>query len=132
MFRHPHNDVKGLVCSSPSKVANHLGKMCNVNNMVARLIKGDSSVTRSGGFFGDISDLPDGLSAILNKANASREAFDRLPYEVRSRFTSYDAFLGALSKPEEKAFFQKVGIFKPDIAPESPVKVEVVNPSTKE
>lgn len=131
MFRHPHHDVKGLVCSSPCKVAKHLVKMCNINNMVARLLKGDSSVTRAGGFYGDISDLPDGLSGMLNKANASRLAFDTLPYDVRSRFTSYEAFLSALTNPEEKSYFQKVGIFKPDVAPEVPVKVEVVNPPTK-
>lgn len=118
---------KGLVCSSPSPVARQLKSMVDINNLIARVTRGDSTAIKSGAFYCDVSELPDCLQGILNKELVAREAFTNLPCEVQRRYTSYEAYLNALTSDDERDFLTKHGIFKEPAVEPAPVKVEVVN-----
>lgn len=123
---------KGLVCASPSPVARHLKKMADINNLIARVARGDSTAIKAGAFFSDVSQLPEDLQGLLNKELVAREAFESLPADVQHRYTSYEAYLNALVSPDEREFLTKHGIFKEPAEEPSPVKVEVVNPVNKD
>ena len=121
---------KGLVCSSPSPVARHLKKMSDINNLIARVARGDNTAIKAGAFFGDVSALPDDLQGMLNMELVAREAFLSLPSEVQHRYTSYEAYINALYSDDERDFLIKHGILKQPEAEPSPVKVQVVNNET--
>lgn len=126
MFKRNVKACKGVEFSAPSLAARHLKKMADVNNLIARAVRGDSSAFRPGGWYGDISDLPDTLQSILDKQLAARDYYHSLPVEIQSRFTSYEAFLNALPDEQYRDFFVQHGIFHVPSSP-SPVKVEVIN-----
>lgn len=113
-----------LTFERPSLCQKHLGKFTDVNYMIQRAISGDTSVFRHS-FSADVSEVPDDMQSLLNAACRGKEAFDSLPDEVRAFYPTVDAFLSALSNPDEKERLTKLGIFK---APEvvEPVSVRVI------
>nr|CAI9750463.1 virion structural protein [Microvirus sp.] len=115
----------GLVFSQPTKCQQHLSKMCDVNNMIARAIAGDTSVIRRGTYF-DVSQMPDDMQEVLNIGNRAREAFEALPADLRVVYPSPDVFLAALGNPEERKRLEKFGIINPPEPPPAPVAVKVI------
>jgi hypothetical protein len=99
--------------------------MCDINNMIARAIAGDTSVIRRGGYV-DVSHMPDDMQEVLNIGNRAREAYEALPADLRAVYPSPDVFLAALGDPEERKRLEKFGIINPPEPPPAPIAVKVI------
>lgn len=115
----------GLVFTQPTKCQQHLSKMCDINNMIARAIAGDTSVIRRGGY-ADVSQVPDDMQEVLNIGNRAREAYEALPADLRAVYPSPDVFLAALGNPDERKRLEKFGIINPPEPPPAPIAVKVI------
>lgn len=103
----------------------------DVNSIVARCLRGDNSGLKTCGFqFADVSDIPKTLQEMLNSRIEADRAFDDLPLEAKEHYGTPARFVSALSDENERPFFEKFGLLKKPVETPSPVKVEVVNPST--
>lgn len=125
MFRNRKCGSCGLVFTQPTKCQQHLSKMCDINNMIARAIAGDTSVIRRGAYV-DVSHMPDDLQQVLNIGNRAREAYDALPADLRAAYPSPDVFLAALGNPDERKRLEKFGIINPPEPPPAPIAVKVI------
>jgi hypothetical protein len=99
--------------------------MCDINNMIALAIAGDTSVIRRGGYV-DVSQMPDDMQEVLNIGNRAREAYEALPADLRAVYPSPDVFLAALGNPEERKRLEKFGIVNPPEPPPAPIAVKVI------
>lgn len=125
MFRARKCGSCGLVFTQPTKCQQHLSKMCDINNMIARAIAGDTSVIRRGSYV-DVSQMPDDMQEVLNIGNRAREAYEALPADLRAVYPSPDVFLAALGDPEERKRLEKFGIINPPEPPPAPIAVKVI------
>lgn len=125
MFRARKCGSCGLVFTQPTKCQQHLSKMCDINNMIARAIAGDTSVVRRGSYV-DASQMPDDMQEVLNIGNRAREAYEALPADLRAVYPSPDVFLAALGNPEERKRLEKFGIINPPEPPPAPIAVKVI------
>ena len=131
MFRARKCDSCGLVFHQPTKCQQHLSKMCDINNMIARAIAGDASVFRRGDY-ADVSHMPDDVQEMLNIGNRAREAFEALPADLRAVYPTPDVFLAALGNPEERKRLEKFGIINPPEPPPAPIAVKVIPEGNKD
>lgn len=105
----------------------------DVNSIVARCLRGDTSGLKTCGFqFADVSDMPKTLQEMLNRHMDLTSAFDSLPTDAREHYGTPSRFLKALSDENEVANFRKFGLLKEAPSEPTPVKVEVINPVTPE
>lgn len=125
MFRARKCGSCGLVFTQPTKCQQHLSKMCDINNMIARAVAGDTSVIRRGSYV-DVSHMPDDMQEVLNIGNRAREAYEALPADLRAAYPSPDVFLAALGNPDERKRLEKFGIVNPPEPPPAPVAVKVI------
>lgn len=125
MFRARKCGSCGLVFHQPTKCQQHLSKMCDINNMIARVVAGDTSVLRHGNY-ADVSQMPDDVQSMLNLANRAREAYEALPADVRAVYPSSEVFLAALVNPDEKERLTRLGVFDAPEPPPAPVAVKVI------
>lgn len=125
MFRARKCGSCGLVFTQPTKCQQHLSKMCDINNMIARAIAGDTSVIRRGSY-ADVSQMPDDIQEVLNIGNRAREAYEALPADLRAVYPSPDVFLAALGNPEERKRLERFGIINPPEPPPAPIAVKVI------
>lgn len=103
----------------------------DVNSIVARCLRGDTSGLKTCGFqYADISDMPKTLQEFMNRNISANAAFDSLPIEAREHYLTPTRFIQALSDENEIANFRKFGLLKEEVKEPTPVKVEVVNPVT--
>ncbi len=125
MFRNRKCGSCGLVCTQPTKCQQHLSKMCDINNMIARAIAGDTSVIRRGSYV-DVSHIPDDMQTVLNIGNRAREAYEALPANLRAVYPSPEVFLSALGNPDERKRLEGFGIVNPPQPPPAPIAVKVI------
>lgn len=126
MFRACHKGgTCGLRFSQPTKCQQHLSKMTDVSQMIARAIAGDSSVYRHG-VNADLTGVPDDVQETLNIGVRAREAYEALAPEVRAAYPSPDAFLAALRNPSERDRLEKFGIVQPPPKADEPIAVRVI------
>lgn len=129
MFRRP-NAIKVLARpSGASKTETHWKDYQNINNIIARVIRGDSSCIRRGAVHADISEMPDTLQDALNAQHEAAYAYDALPASVKAEYPTAEAFYAACHDPSQKDKLVSLGVADSPTV-ESPVKVEVINPVT--
>lgn len=101
----------------------------DVNSIVARCLRGDTSGLKQCGFtYADVSEFPNTLQELLNKQISASHAFDQLPVEAREYYGTPSRFVAAVGNEDEKANFKKFGLLKDAVPEPRPVKVEVINP----
>lgn len=76
--------------------------------IVARATAGDPTAFRQGnGFYGDIVDMPKTYAEILNTVNDGKSAFEKMPLEVRQKFSfSFEEWFATYGS---KDWFNKMG-----------------------
>lgn len=77
----------GRNCSGHSRTKQEFAHECDLNNKIARVLKGDPSVATRSGFYADVSGLED-YQSCLNKVMAAEDLFMALPAKVRKRFAN--------------------------------------------
>lgn len=125
----PVTSSKGLGFSKPSKCQRHLAKMCDIRTMIARALSGDVSVF-SRASYADVSNVPDSMQDILNSVCRGREAYDSLSDSVKAVYPSPEAFMSALSNPDERTRLVSLGVFE-KVPSETPVAVRVIAEGNK-
>lgn len=109
----------------------------DVNNIVARCMRGDMSGLKSHGINDDVSNLPDNLHDLLiqrsENSNFLESVFDKIPEDVRKIYKTPSEFLSALSDEGNRPVFERFGIFKKKNATSVPVTSSPDNssPSTE-
>ena len=102
----------------------------DVNNIVERCLRGDTSGLKTCGFqFADVADMPKTLQDMLNQRLSADAVFDSLPTEAKEHYVTPSRFIKALSDESERSHFEKFGLLKKPEPKADPVKVEVINPS---
>lgn len=130
MFARKRNRVQ-TTFTGPSLTEQKWKDRQDVNSIVARCLRGDSSGLKTCGFqFADVSDMPKTLQEMLNRSRDLNAAFDTLPSEAREHYGTPSRFLKALSDENEVANFRKFGLLKPEPTEPEPIKVQVTNPVT--
>lgn len=103
----------------------------NVNSIVARCLRGDTSGLKQCGFqYADLTEMPKSLQEMLNRRMNADSVFDSLPEEAKERYQTPSRFVNALNDENERPFFEKFGLLKKSEPTPDPVKVEVINPVT--
>lgn len=104
----------------------------DVNSIVARCLRGDTSGLKTCGFnYADISSTPDTLQEFLNSRIQAERYYDSLPSEAKKRWKTPSDFVEACSNETEREYFERFGLLKAKEVDDSPVKVQVVNPVTE-
>ena len=107
-----------------TKCQRHLAGLCDVNNIVARAMRGDVSMIRSGGQYADLSNMPADLHSALNLGKAAEAAWSSLPDDLKKIYATPEALLHAIQDDSQREVFERNGMLEK--AAEA-VKVEVVN-----
>lgn len=112
-----------------SKTEPHWQKYQDINNIISRVMRGDSSVIRHGAVHADVSEMPDTLQDALNQQKEAAYAYDALPDAVKAKYPTAEAFYAACQDPSKKEELSKLGLLN---VPEDtkPVEVKIVNPVT--
>lgn len=115
--------------SGASKTEVHWKDYQDINNIIARVMRGDSSAIRRGAVHADVSEMPDTLQDALNQQKEAAYAYDALPDAVKAKYPTAEAFYAACQDPSQKEELAKLGLLNvPE--DEKPVKVEIANPVT--
>lgn len=107
----PRAVVPGITFREPSLCQSHLSKMCDINNMIERVVSGDLSVLRRCNY-GDYTGLPEDTQGMLNCAIHLRDRFESLPAGLRSLYPTPESLLSALSTPEGISALEAQGFVK--------------------
>lgn len=101
----------------------------DVNAIVARCLRGDTSGLRQCGFnYADTTILPNTLQELLNQRISAEMAFDTLPAEVREHYITPSNFFKACHSEAEQENLTRFGLLAPKPVEAPPVKVEITNP----
>lgn len=75
---------------------------CDIHLLLKRYAAGETDVlTKVQGFYADISQFPTTYAEMFNVMKRSREFFDTLPVDVKSKFgNSYETFLASSQSPD--------------------------------
>lgn len=102
----------------------------DVNNIVERCLRGDTSGLKTCGFqYADVADMPKTLQEMLNQRLSADAVFDSLPSDAKEHYVTPSRFIKALSDESERSYFEKFGLLKKPEPKPDPVKVEVINPN---
>lgn len=107
----PRAAVNGIVNGLPSLCQSHLAPLCDINNIIKRVISGDTSPIRQG-FYGDITRLPEDTLSILEAGRRSAELFQSLPANVKAAFPTPSAFINAFCDPNGIELLCNLGVLK--------------------
>lgn len=129
MFRRPNSHKVLTRPIGASKTESHWKDYQDINNIISRVMRGDSSAIRRGAVHADISEMPDNLQDALNQQIDAAYAYDALPDEVKAKYPTAEAFYAACNDPSQKEELTKLGLVDSPV-PEKPVKVEITNPVT--
>lgn len=103
-------DLYGYIQSHADSVDIHL--------LIERFVRGDTdALARAQGFFVDASDMPKTYAEVLNSVIAGEQTFDKLPAEVKQRFSN--SFAVWMSSFEQPDFSERMGWSNPTPAPAS-------------
>lgn len=109
----------------------HFRDRQDVNSIVERCLRGDTSGLRACGVNADISYVATDLQTMLNNRIEADMAFDSLPTAVKEKFKTPSDFLAACSDESNRQLFDELGLLV-KVAEVKPVEVKVVNPVTSE
>lgn len=124
MFTRKRNRVK-VVPFGATLTEQHWKKHQDVNNIVARCLRGDYSGLKKFGVNTDISAAPSSLQEYLNQRISAEQAFDALPEVVKAKFPTPADMVRACGDESSRADFEKLGLLAP-VVKDEPVKVEIV------
>lgn len=120
---------RGKVFTQPSLAQQHFKQSTDINNIMAKVRKGKATLPDPGQLIvGDFTNTPD-LHEIMAKTNQVKEAFMRLPAEVRNRFRNDpQRFIDYMSDKDKHEEQVELGLrIKPEEKPkEEPIEVKVV------
>lgn len=125
-FARTRNRVK-VAPEGASLTEQHWRDRQDVNNIVARCLRGDTSDLRNDGLYQDISELPEDLHGLLQVASRRDAIYDALPDAVREKYRTPADFVNACHDPKERENLKALGLVKTP-EQEIPIKVEVTNP----
>lgn len=111
----------------PSLTEQQYAKDCDANEIVKKHLRtGQSIEFRQGGFYADLSEVPD-LNQALDIVAKAQFAFDELASDVRDRFgNSPLKMIEFLNNPKNREEAQQLGLLKaPEPVPE-PLKVKII------
>lgn len=98
---------------SPSLCQSQFKEQQDINNMIARLARGDTSVLKQTGFYYDISNIPDNLQDALSMQLRARDIWH---YEgnadIRQRFVSPENLIDFLADERNRDEAVKLGLIK--------------------
>lgn len=102
------------------KIQSHY-ESTDIHVILDRFASGDTDVlSRTQGFYADISDMPKTYAEVLNSVIAGEHAFDQLPAEIKKQFSnSFAVWMASMDTPD---FAVKMGW--------TPTGVEPVQPPT--
>lgn len=87
----------GLTCSKPSLTRSEFKSQVSVNNMIARLLGGDSSVIRRGIYI-DATKFDGDFHDLQNRLASARSLWANLPEKVRAAYGSPENLLSEVDK----------------------------------
>lgn len=122
------SDRTGLTCDDPSLAVQSSRDEVDINTIVRRFgLTGQLPAEVSIPQYGDFSEVVDFHSA-MNLVSQAREGFDRMPPQVRARFSNDPGvFVDFCSDPDNADELVKLGLRIPPIIQEvKPIKVEVI------
>lgn len=103
---------------------------CDINQMIARLARGDLSVLKSTGVYYDITNIPTDLQSSLNLQIQVRDFWNADENDaLRKRFVVPENLIDFLSDSKNREEAIQLGILPAPVA-DAPVEVKVVNPTT--
>lgn len=114
----------------PSLTRQEFAEECDINTIMARAEAGGaiSHVNKATPIYLDTTGYPD-LQGQMDQFRIASEQFAALPASVRREFdNSPQKFIDAATNEEYRARFEEWGLLEPKPAPETPIKVEMVNP----
>lgn len=78
--------------------------------IIARALRGDVSVFRDEGFYGDVTQMPTTYAEILNSVNRGKEIFDKLDIETKRKFDhNFEKWFATMNSKE---WFDNMGMLK--------------------
>lgn len=103
----------------------------DINVILARFSNGDTeALSRSQGFYADVTDFPSTMAEALNKINEFEEMFKSLPLEVRQKFDcSFEQFL---SQSGTDDWLEKMGMVEHSVVADPQVDAPVVQEMKQE
>lgn len=107
----PRPAFRGLTNGLPSLCQSHLAPLCDINNIIKRVISGDTSPIRQC-FYGDTTRLPEDTLAMLEAGRHASQLFDSLPANVKAAFPTPSAFVNAFSDPNGIEILCNLGVLK--------------------
>lgn len=123
-----YNNPGGLSFDGQSTCTQqHLAKMTDVNAMLERALRGDTSVFRRGMPIVDATTVPSELQEVLNGQIKARNAYYALPPAVREAYPTPEAFFNACHDKTQIEKLRELGLVEKP-AEDAPVRVEVVTP----
>lgn len=107
----------GLVCPEPSRAKQSLAEECDINVIVERFGLGyEMPQGVVAPFYADL-DGPVDFHSAMNMIATSREAFDAMPADVRTRFhNDLESFVAFAGKPENFDTLEGWGLVLPEAA----------------
>lgn len=95
----------------------------SVPEIIARALRGDVSVFRDEGFYGDVTQMPTTYAEILNSVNRGKQIFENLDLETRRKFdNNFEKWFATMNTEE---WFSNMGMLKEkEIVKESEEVVE--------
>lgn len=126
------HDRVDLDCSKggPSLTRQEFAEDCDINAIMARYEKTGvvSHVNQRQPLYLDLSAVPDYHTAMI-QLDAAEAAFMSLPAKVRREFDNDPGkFVAYAENPDNIARMREWGLAAPEVVPDPPMKVEVVNP----
>lgn len=118
-------------CEGPSMTRQEFMEECDINSIMKKYDAYLSDPMRSmrEPMYLDMTAVPDNLMSAMELLNAARDAFYRLPAQVRKEFDNDPvAFADFAADPANVKEMREWGLAAPEKAPEPPIRVQVENP----